>query len=64
MVAIVVLTLAEGDVVISSMLMTPLLLSLWFLALVMQVTEASAGSDTVEDSWQQHYWMEMNRSSK
>lgn len=50
MVAIVVLTLAEGDVVISSMLMTPLLLSLWFLALVMQVTEASAGSDTVEDS--------------
>lgn len=50
MVAIVVLTLAEGDVVISGMLMTSLLLSLWFLALVMQVAEASAGSDTVDDS--------------
>lgn len=65
MVTIVVLTLAEGDVVISSMLMTSLLLSLWFLAQVMlEVAEASAGSDTADDSWQQHYWMEMNRSTK
>lgn len=51
MVTIVVLTLAEGDVVISSMLMTSLLLSLWFLAQVMlEVAEASAGSDTADDS--------------
>lgn len=65
MVTIVVLTLAEGDVVISSMLMTSLLLSLWFLAQVMlEVAEASAGSDTADDSWQQRYWMEMNRSTK
>lgn len=49
MVAIVVLTLAEGDVVISSTLMTSLLLSLWFLV-AMQVAEASADSDTVDDS--------------
>lgn len=50
MVAIVVLTLAEGDVVISGTLMTSLLLSLWFLAVAMQVAEASVGSDTVDDS--------------
>lgn len=50
MVAIVVLTLAEGDVVISGTLMTSLLLSLWFLALAMQVAETSVGSDTVDDS--------------
>lgn len=49
MVAIVVLTLAEGDVVISSTLMTSLLLSPWFLV-AMQVAEASVGSDTVDDS--------------
>lgn len=50
MVTIVVLTLAEGDVVISTMLMTSLLLSLWFLALVIQVAETSADSDTENDS--------------
>lgn len=51
MVTIEVLTLAEGDVVISSMLMTSLLLCLWFLALVMlEVAEASAGSDAMDDS--------------
>lgn len=50
MVTIEVLALAEGDV-ISTMLMTSLLLCLWFLALVMlEVAEASAGSDAVYDS--------------
>lgn len=50
MVAIVVLTLAEGDVVISSMLMTSLLLSLLFVALAMQASETGAGSGTADDS--------------